>query len=115
MKVIPKWIQIVGILIMLALTLDLWNMGRLVKRIHEIEKCKGMDHDIFLDTKVVQLSREWGCRICIREYDYGTANHRIMLTITKPYSLLAYVFSDYTNLIFIGLKDGLISCVFCVK
>lgn len=114
MKNYKYGLRLVAIMLLVVVFMDFSNMLRLIALVNAIDECKGMTREYFLCVKIPQFSEKWGRNFVMREYGIASESHRIMLTITRPVSFFALLFTDYTNLVYIGISDGQISSVFCV-
>ena len=111
-----KRIMLVFLLILAIFAFfDAYKLIILVRRLNHIEKCVGMRKDDFLEIKLADFGKKWGCSLDAREYDSDFGPHRIIITIGRPISFFAYLFTDYTNLLYVGVDNGYVSCVFCAQ
>ena len=90
---------------------DIFRFGILKKRVKEIEGLLGERH-ANLPSRVKEFSLKWECPIELKQ----TQNEDwCVITISKPISITAILFSDYTNLLLIGFENDRISSVSCCK
>ena len=103
---------IIGIVLILLL-FDFYRFLILVRRVKAVENLVGVRREN-VAARIEKLSSEWGCEVEIRNRNSEHAEW-CMITISKPLSISALLFSDYTNLLMINFDDGHVSSVLCCQ
>ena len=101
-----------GVVLILVL-LDFYRFLILVRRVKAVENLVGVRREN-VAARIEKLSSEWGCEVEIRNRNSEHAEWCV-ITISKPRSLIALLFSDYTNLLMINFDDGHVSSVLCCQ
>ena len=102
---------ILFIMFLIPVVCDIFRFGILIKRVKELESLLGERREI-LPSREKEFSSKWECSIEIKNIQN---DEWCTITISKPISITAILFSDYTNLLLIGFENDRVSSVSCCK
>ncbi len=113
MRIARRFMCLLFGIVLILLLFDFYRFLILVRRVKAVEKLVGVGREN-VAARIEKLSSEWGCEVEIRNIHSKHAEW-CMITISKPLSISALLFSDYTNLLMINFDDGHVSSVLCCQ